>query len=182
MIIDPATSIKPPRFHLADARQRGDRIVKLISAFDLSGDSERYHVVGSIRRGKPLVKDIDLVVLDTPEFRDAWCEFALMRALDLNGQKAKRFMYEGIPVDLYIAADPVSYAMTKLIRTGSAAHNRWLCARARQMGLQIKPSDGLFVRDAVKPLDLRTEEEIFAELGLPYIHPADREMNALGPL
>ena len=77
-------------------------------------------IVGSIRRRKPQVHDVDLVIIVKPEY---WWNFTLkLRKISENivdGAKVKRIIYKGEQFDLYMA-DQRTYQPLILIRTGSA--------------------------------------------------------------
>src|SRR5690349_7679209 len=98
-------------------------------------------VVGSIRRKKPEVKDIDIVAI--PRYKEKWFLDKIQELIDAidatgreeakklgksgvsrysKGDKIKRFECEGIMVDLYIA-DATTFEPLVLIRTGSEQHN-----------------------------------------------------------
>jgi DNA polymerase (family X) len=69
-------------------------------------------------------------------------------------------------------ADEAHYGAVLLFATGSSAHLAALQARAAQKGMQLGP-DGL--RRRRKTIAAKTEEEIYAALGLPFIPPELRE-------
>jgi DNA polymerase/3'-5' exonuclease PolX len=117
---------------------------------------ERIEIAGSIRRGKEMVKDIDLVVLpkmtsktslfeptkvEETEFHEALSATLHVTA---DGPRIIRGTMplalastiapgRTIAVDIYIAT-PESWATLLLIRTGSAEHNIWMCSRAKACG------------------------------------------------
>jgi DNA polymerase/3'-5' exonuclease PolX len=121
----------------------------------LGPHTERLEVAGSIRRGKPRVKDIDLVVIPKMKSRTALfgsaCEMDgtdfyeavkdAVLSLTSEGPRLLRgnasiHPHAGaatIAVDIYIAT-PESWATLLLIRTGSAEHNIWMCSRAKACG------------------------------------------------
>ena len=138
---------------------------------ELAPCTKKMEVVGSIRRQRPSVNDIDLLVipsnqglLDT-KLRELGCQF--------GGPKIRRLVYKGALVDIYIAGDD-TWAMLLLVRTGSTAHNKQLAIRAKRLGLHFA-ADGRGILQDNKPIAYRSEEEIFAALGLPYIEPHMRE-------
>jgi DNA polymerase (family 10) len=137
---------------------------------ELSRVCSRVEVAGSIRRQRPEVKDIDLVVPPTSigaldsKLRELDCDF--------GGPKLRRLVYKGARVDIYIAGAD-TWAMLLLVRTGSTAHNKQLAIRAKRLGLHFA-ADGRGILQDNKPIAYRSEEEIFAALGLPFKPPEER--------
>lgn len=139
---------------------------------ELSPCTTRIEVAGSIRRQRPTVRDIDLVLIPKNQglldnkLRELGCQF--------GGPKIRRLVYKGALVDIYIAT-PETWAALLLIRTGSTRHNVRLCTRARSLGLQLK-ADGQGLVDYLgKRVAGDTEESIFTALGLPFKPPEERE-------
>jgi len=128
-------------------------------------------IVGSIRRRKPQVHDIDLVIIVKPE---CWWNFTLKpRKISksiVDGTQVKRIIYKGKQFDLYMA-EQQTYGPLILIRTGSAQHNIRLSQRALSMGMKLSHK-GL-IKD--KNVIASTEKEIFTSLNLPYVEPEQRE-------
>jgi DNA polymerase/3'-5' exonuclease PolX len=165
---------------------------------------ERLEVAGSIRRGKPRVKDIDLVVIPKMKSKGSLFGSTCHVAETDFYEAARKFLFamtaEGprllrgtaltecpnqIAVDIYIATAE-SWATLLLIRTGSAEHNIWMCARARTCGGKLHADgSGLEVPGQYDPIAQRTvnnqvlrpktEEEIFKALGIPTPAPDQRE-------
>ena len=139
---------------------------------ELTPVTTRIEVAGSIRRHRPIVKDIDLLIIpkDLPlldcKLRELGCDF--------GGPKIRRLVYKGALVDIYIAT-PETWATLLLIRTGSTRHNVRLCTRAKSLGLQLK-ADGQGLLDARgNRIAGDTEASIFEALTLRYVPPEERE-------
>lgn len=138
-------------------------------------------IVGSIRRCKALVNDIDIVCIPKPGQLIAikqrlWTLARPTHATVTGGDKyLKLSMYRGIQVDVYIA-DAETWATLLLIRTGSREHNILLAQKARAMGLKLN-ADGHGLTWISKPVNIpvHTEQQIFAELGMAYKEPHERE-------
>jgi DNA polymerase (family 10) len=79
-----------------------------------------------------------------------------------------------VQVDLY-RAEPETWGILLLVRTGSKEHNVKLCNLAISKGLRLKYSVGLTDQRGLVVAG-RTEEEVFAALGLPFIPPSEREV------
>ena len=105
---------------------------------------EDYEIVGSIRRKKDKVHDIDIVVKvkDRSEFKRkfrmlTWIDPELKRfKIKKAGPKLISGVYMNVPVDIYITTEE-NYEGTKLIRTGSAEFNRMLCSIALKKGWKL---------------------------------------------
>lgn len=158
-----------------DARDIADRLITA-----LAPACERIAVAGSLRRRRPDVHDIDLVLI--PRDRVA----LQIQVLEIYGRKPEKMgehylmlkSFDGIQVDLYLAT-PETWATLLLIRTGSKAHNIQLAQRARAKGYRLKANgegiDGPL--DATgAPRLMHSEADIFQTLGLPYREPWEREI------
>jgi DNA polymerase/3'-5' exonuclease PolX len=71
------------------------------------------------------------------------------------------------------AAQPCNFGMLYLARTGSVAHNLYLCSHASWMGLHFAPHAG--ITRAGKVIASATEADIFAALKLDFVAPERRE-------
>lgn len=130
----------------------------------LAPTCERIQIVGSIRRRRDMVADIELLVIPTIEVVsydlfgaptqtvnrfDEACKVLsgnghLTDRLDRNGRGAwgpryKRVRYHGFPVDLFSCMDPDTWGVLEMIRTGSAEFSRNNVTR-KQMG-GVLPND-----------------------------------------
>ena len=137
---------------------------------------KRIEVAGSIRRRKPQIRDLNIVLIPS----DPWKlehevdNFARPFTPKLSGDKLKRFnVAGGIQVDLYYAS-PETWATLLLIRTGSAENNIRLCSLAKKRDWHLAASgDGLFNENGQR-IAADTEESIYEALGLPYQRPEER--------
>jgi len=138
----------------------------------LSPYCSRIELAGSIRRRKPFVNDIDLVLIPN----DLWNLHAELRKLGqvkMAGKKIMRVMIGNTQVDIYIAEE-ATWATLLLIRTGSAENNIRLATLAKKKGWRLAASgDGLFNENGER-IAGDTEESIYAALGLRYQEPWER--------
>jgi DNA polymerase (family 10) len=141
---------------------------------------ELLEVAGSIRRQKPKVHDIDFVVVaksdaDWQKINDKLKQ--LKAKPNCSGNSViKAFVpcQDGLfQVDFY-RANPSTFGIHLLVRTGSAEHNMWLAGYAISKGMRIKYSEGL-IKDGVAVAG-ETEQGVFEALGLPYPLPSQREI------
>jgi len=131
---------------------------------DLKGHCLKIEIVGSIRRKKPEVKDIDLVVIPAigPGILDAVKRLPI-QGMAVKGEKIVRVTLDsGINLDIYIA-DALTFETLKLIRTGSVEHNIRLCSIARQKGWLLKANGEGLLDGRGNVLD-RTEDGILKML------------------
>ena len=146
-------------------------------AQSIGGLCNRVEIVGSIRRKKLTVGDIDFVV----NASDCnWCKIvqSLKRTQVIcagNNLIKLNYPYENsrFQTDFYRATEQ-TFGIQTLIRTGSAEHNMWLAGVAISKGFRLKYSEGLLKDNAVVAGD--TEESVFSALGLPTPAPEQREV------
>lgn len=139
----------------------------------------RIEVAGSIRRRRPIVHDIDRVIIPSYFMWGGAIPSVLIKQLDAkitkNGALIKQFTIDGIQVDL-IHATKENWGIRMLRWTGSAAHNIKLCTQARKLGMKLAVSQGLLSKEG-ELLEAKTELKIFGLLELDYVAPEDREVN-----
>jgi DNA polymerase/3'-5' exonuclease PolX len=155
---------------------------------ELSPACERVEIAGSLRRAKPAVHDIDIVLLPRlssgvglqasasrlDEILSALINRGSLRVVR-DGDKIRSFIATktGIPIDIYIATHD-TWATLLLIRTGSREHNIQLAQRARQLGMKLRASgDGIENQDG-ELIKIQSEDQIFTLLKVPYFPPQKR--------
>ena len=141
---------------------------------------ELIEVAGSIRRQKPTVHDIDFVVVAKSDAD--WLKIneklrQLKAKPNCSGNSViKAFVpcKDGLfQVDFY-RANPSTFGIHLLVRTGSADHNMWLAGYAFSKDMRLKYSEGL-IKDGVA-IAGETEQGVFDALCLPYTLPTQREI------
>lgn len=150
---------------------------------------ERTAIAGSLRRRRPQVNDIDLVLLPKPGKLGLIKGRCMMRGhVVTDGDQNAIFRYRlsdgsEFQLDLFfarpaasdlISATPCNFGSLLVCRTGSKEHNIFLVEHAKRMGLVWKPYAGVFNAGG-ECLAAESEEEIFKALDLAYIKPEDRE-------
>ena len=137
---------------------------------EIADHCEKIRIVGSIRRRRPQVKDIDLVLI----VKDWLSITTTLRKMStkflIDGTEQKRVIYKGQQFDLY-SASPETWGTLILIRTGSAQHNVKLSTLARKKGMKLSHR-GLEKKGKVIA---STERKIFESLGLDYVEPEERD-------
>jgi DNA polymerase (family 10) len=150
---------------LEDAQVIADKFVSEIKEF-----CKKIEIVGSIRRKKSEINDIDIILI--PKFKERLIQkIRKISNLEVQGKKLIRAEYSGMQVDIYFT-DEETWGILLLIRTGSKEHNIKLCQYAIKNGMKLSSANGLMKNDKV--IASKTEEKIFKELGLDYIKPEDR--------
>lgn len=131
---------------------------------------------GSLRRWQETVGDMDILV-GTPAARkvgEAFCHMEDVADILAQGDtKCTVLLGSGLQVDLRMVA-PDQFGAALQYFTGSKAHNIHLRELARKKGLKISEY-GVFDNKTGKLLASRTEEDVYAAIGLPYIEPTLRE-------
>jgi DNA polymerase (family 10) len=131
-------------------------------------------IAGSIRRRRETVGDADLLAVARTPAAVTRAFVALpgvARVLGQGDTKASVLLAGGLQVDLRVVPAP-SFGAALLYFTGSKAHNVALRQIALKRGLKLNEY-GLF--RGTRRIAGRTEEEIYAALGLAWIPPELRE-------
>ena len=198
MTIEPAHT---PRWPLALARKIAESIRGELAPF-----AEKIEIAGSIRRARPEVGDIDLVILpregeDTAlrQRATAAVRAGNARVLTQGAENMTLVLANGIQVDLFFARRaqndlagyvPGNFGMRLLAMTGSKEHNIHLAKEAEKQGYHFHPYRGLMrggryvYRDEGRRYEggevFRGEDEleILRTLGLGWIDPEAREVLA----
>ena len=163
---------------LERAEKIAEAVVKRLAPYckRREGDKGYYiEIVGSIRRRKPWVNDIDICLIPSDPWNLHQEILSLCRPFSpkASGKKIMRIEVNSTQVDIYFA-DEQTWATLLLIRTGSAENNIRLCSRAKEMGWHLAASgDGLF-NDKGERIAGDTEISIYNALGLPYQRPEER--------
>jgi len=135
----------------------------------LSPAIEQAEVVGSYRREKPDVKDVDILIIGDPKQA---LQIAEQFADDIvmSGDFIIRFHHRDVLFDLTFT-NKKEWGACLLYRTGSKQFNIKTRAVAKKKGLRLN-EHGLF--EGEKCLASETEEEILRELGFVWVEPRDR--------
>lgn len=180
---------------LAVAREAAEWLVE-----NIRPSCHRVEIAGSIRRGKPEVKDVEIVcvprwierpgtdLFGTPEPVNVlhdwakttnlvrWIKPGVSEIIDWE-PKADGKYWRGIlwqhgdlKLDLFIAK-PENFGAIYLIRTGSADFSQACVTHALRIGKRCV--DGHFTVGG-EPVPTPTEESVFELLNLRYVEPARR--------
>jgi DNA polymerase/3'-5' exonuclease PolX len=151
----------------------------------------RIEILGSLRRGKEMVGDVELLVIPkgvhqislfnsnrvsvnvNKELIDAVRQFNVYKGgLENEGRMVQFFGPNDIPIDLFIASHE-NYGYQKVIRTGPLEHNvGFIIPLLKQNGYTLRDahiwSDGYIVSVA-------EEEDLYKLINIDIIPPADRK-------
>ena len=133
-------------------------------------------IAGSLRRGKEIVKDLDLIASSKKpkEVMKAFTSAPNVEKVIAHGEtKSSVILAGGIPCDLRVV--PPEVWPTALAHfTGSKEHNIALRQRAIDRGLHLSEW-GLLKGKSKTPLKLKDEKDLHKALGLAFIPPELRE-------
>jgi len=152
--------------------------------------------VGSVRRCRPIVGDVEVLV-DARALGEASATRAIGGALtelgatrghpNKAGARAPwgpRYFRALLPnggehavqLDVFVCLPPAEYGVLRLIRTGSRDFSQAVVTRLHRYNLESR--DGRVVnRTSGKPVSTPTEEGVLRLARLPWIPPSDREMD-----
>jgi len=133
-------------------------------------------IAGSLRRGKEIVKDLDLIASSNKpkEVMKVFISAPNVEKVIAHGEtKSSVILTGGIPCDLRVV--PPEVWPTALAHfTGSKEHNIALRQRAIDRGLHLSEW-GLLKGKSKTPLKLKDEKDLHKALGLAFIPPELRE-------
>jgi len=175
------------RFKISTAEDEAQKFSAYITNTELSKAAatvESVTAAGSLRRGRDTIGDVDLLVTMRPGREkqkdvDAVADHILKypgidQTLAHGENKVSILLGNGLQVDVRMLAKE-NFGAALLYFTGSKAHNVGLRGRALDMGWTLNEYALTTVKGG-KVVAGKTEEEIYAKLGLHYIEPELREM------
>lgn len=131
---------------------------------------------GSLRRMCETIGDIDVLVASPrpSAVMDAFTSLDLVKDVLARGEtKSSVLTVRGLQVDLRVVAED-EWGAALVYFTGSKAHNIKIREIAVKKGLKLSEY-GLFRVKGNQRIAARTEEEVYAALGLPWMQPTMRE-------
>ena len=179
------------RTWLATARVAVDRIVEDLAELD---SVNRVSLAGSSRRLKETVGDLDVLAtidqgVKSSEVMEALAAHELVDEVLAQGETKQRVRLleregGGLEMDLRVVPEE-SYGAAMQYFTGSKEHNIVVRRRAQERGLKVNEY-GVFIEtgeqgeqgeqdEPGKAVAGRTEEDVYAAVGLPWIPPELRE-------
>ncbi len=131
---------------------------------------------GSLRRMCETIGDVDILVASrhaAPIMDGFVTHPAVTRVLGHGDTKSSVLVEHGLQVDLRVIPAQV-WGAAMIYFTGSKAHNVRIREMAVRVGLKLNEY-GLFDAKTGELLAAKTEEAVYAKLGLPFIEPTLRE-------
>ena len=131
---------------------------------------------GSLRRMCETIGDVDILVASrhaAPIMDGFVTHPAVTRVLAHGDTKSSVLVEHGLQVDLRVIPAQV-WGAAMIYFTGSKAHNVRIREMAVRVGLKLNEY-GLFDAKTGELLAAKTEEAVYAKLGLPFIEPTLRE-------
>lgn len=137
---------------------------------------ERVQWCGSLRRFSETIGDVDITVAATdgiPVMEAVRSHRLAADVVAAGDTKTSVLTREGLQIDVRVVA-PDQFGAAILYFTGSKAHNIELRQRAIDRDMLLNEY-GLFVSGSEEVIASRSEEDIYAALGLAFIEPPLRE-------
>lgn len=162
-----------------------DVAAKLVAR--LSPLVDRIEIAGSIRRGAPIPKDIELVAVPSEIADDLWGENvrpalpeirSVCSTLGRVTKAGDRYVQvagvlgSGLTLDLFLVHPPAEWGTIFAIRTGPAAYSQELVTRIR--GRLWRCVDGHVVNDRGEVVPTPEEEDFFRAAQTPWVPPEAR--------
>lgn len=160
------------RVPLKKAKAVAEKIIKELKKIK---EVKEAIAAGSIRREKPTIRDIDIVV-GTPVPEKVLRAFVKMpfvkKILGIGKEKAIIIHKSRMQVDIRVFTDE-EFGAGLLYFTGDKQHNIWLRRIAIKNGWKLNEY-GLFDNKTGKRIAGRSEEEIYKKLGVRMLEPEKR--------
>ncbi len=176
-----ALARKTGRMPLGKALPAAQEILELLLSLP---QAEAGAIAGSIRRGRPTIGDVDLLVAgdDAAPLMDVFVQMPqVARVLGHGPTKSSVELHSGLQVDLRVL-EAARMGTALAYFTGSQAHNVRLRERALRLGYSLnehalRPVDGEgnLPADEAGHILCAGEEELYERLELPYVPPELRE-------
>lgn len=149
---------------------------RLVAELGSLPGAEGAHYCGSLRRFSETVGDLDIVVVsDSPRpIMDHVASMSVVAEVLAKGEaKTSVLTQRGLQIDVRVVKER-ELGAALMYFTGSKSHNIKLRERALARGMTLNEY-ALTKVDTGEVVAQRTEEEIYAALGLAWIHPVLRE-------
>lgn len=130
-------------------------------------------LAGSLRRGKSTIGDIDILSADREAIKYLTQYPYVDQVIESGTKRCSVRLKNGIQVDLRIFEED-EYGAALMYFTGSKEHNIAVRDLATKKGLRLNEY-GLFEAHNGKKVAGKSEDEVYAALGLEYIPPELRE-------
>lgn len=149
---------------------------EMVSALGAVAGVEAAEYAGSLRRFRETIGDIDILVasrVHRPVMKRFLGLPEVKEVLAGGDTKSSILTHAGMQVDLRVV-DPDEYGAALMYFTGSKAHNIHMRQLALERGWTLNEY-ALSELETEQVVASRTEQDIYAALGLPYLEPTIRE-------
>lgn len=171
-----STATEQGPMKLEDAKAIADDVVA-----QLAPHCERIQIAGSIRRKRPTVNDIEIVMNPKPYFVGMFAS-GIATVIDkwpkiigeLPCLHTQRLLPAGVRCDLFIATE-LNWGMILALRTGSKEFSHKVLA-CGWVAHGYKSANGILSRADGSSVYIREEEDLFHLLGLLWVPPENREV------
>src|SRR5439155_18423308 len=166
-------------------QQSGDRVLigvaielaeEIVAELQAVRGCVKCEYAGSLRRMAETIGDIDILVasMDAPSVMEAFVNLPIVDRVIARGEtKTSIRTTKGLQVDLRVI-EPGVWGAALQYFTGSKAHNIRTREIAVRKGLKLSEY-GLLDAESGELIVAETEEEVYEQLGLPWIPPTLRE-------
>lgn len=161
--------------NLIKAELIAKRLIKELGPF-----CDRIEVVGSVRRRKQYVNDIDILLAPKGEML-----FDLMGKIVALGSEDGMKIASKKTILLKDASEEIKaelwfttlerWPVTLLVRTGGTKSNKKIAKLCENKKWHLSVSSGSILDESGKKLPINEETDIFKLLGIPYVGPSWRE-------
>jgi len=165
---------KERRTPIADALRVAGEVTAALSTVP---GVERAEAMGSLRRFRETIGDVDVVAVSAADPEAVMARFVAMpivaEVIAYGARKSAIVSSAGVQIDLRVV-EPQQYGSAIMYFTGSKAHNIRLRQLALERGWTLSEY-GLAEAESGRVLASATEEEIYQALGLQWVPPELRE-------
>lgn len=130
-------------------------------------------VAGSIRQGKEMVGDIDIVIIPKDPVEEFIEKIKKTIDFEYGGTKKLFGMYKDRPINIFIT-NTESYGACLYQSTGPALYNVSIRQKAKKKGFKLNEY-GLYDRETGDKVAGETEESIFEALEMEFKEPTERK-------
>lgn len=167
-LIELGAKKKGPRIPLRRAREIAERLRRKILPWSIFAA-----VAGSVRREKPQIGDIELVVLpkNLHKFLEHLADLGFM-----GGERIQRKIERGVKLEIYIAHKPEELGALLLTLTGDWQFNVALRQIAKRQGWLLNQYGLYDAKTGETLLQSPYEEDFLGALGVDYHTPQERSV------
>lgn len=162
------------RTPIIEAMRAADEVTRALAA---DPSVERAEVMGSLRRFRETIGDIDIIAVSTGAPEEVMQRFVALPVVDdvvaYGARKSAILSAAGLQIDLRVV-EPHQFGSAAVYFTGSKAHNIALRQRAIDRGWLLNEY-GLIEHETGRTVASETEEAIYRALGLDWVPPPLRE-------